>query len=412
MAEPISLIGLAVSCAQIVSALRDAIETVKDGPQALRDLLDRVTTLNLLLDRLQLKELQLTADRRQFLHSYFNTRKCQDTVSLLDKLVQNLRPKKTGTLEDMKTGVKYLLKKSDAEALMVKLDEQQRDITTAMVMVSGEAIVDIEKILGDAIARVQPVIAFQETPPTITRPKSSTSYFERRHTWLGQLCSKENDHSESRLSYLKDRDALANASYCGDWWRVFNLIDQAMVHYKEIWVNCIRMTRSPEQIPSGYTALHQAAYHGASVELVQKLLDLGAWRTARTIEDPDKTPLDVARKHGWQHLYGILAPVIRHTLPPNTLAALQNHFHHLVHSKDQGSVIGPGVRLPDLSLLTEFEEAELWFPIPNQSGTGYLIMLDGRELLVKSIHPTMKHRIFRISEKGTKEIEEAVLIHR
>lgn len=109
-------------------------------------------------------------------------------------------------------------------------------------------------------------------------------------------------------------------------------------------------TATGSKDPSGYTPIHQAAWHGASVEEVQRLLNLGAWRTQsqtfvsrpssvvsltnfqgtlRTINSDD-TALDIARQFRYTHLYDILAPVIRHPLSSTTILKLEKSLHDLI----------------------------------------------------------------------------------
>lgn len=116
--------------------------------------------------------------------------------------------------------------------------------------------------------------------------------------------------------------------------------------------------KTQSSTPSGFTPLHQAAYMGAPLGVVQQLIRLGAWSlpirspqrkyqltdqsagTARTLKEPDKdmTPLDLARSAGWEHLYDALAPVIRHTVPAKMLDELQRRLHELILT---GVMCGP-----------------------------------------------------------------------
>ena len=38
-------------------------------------------------------------------------------------------------------------------------------------------------------------------------------------------------------------------------------------------------------------------------------------------------------QHRWNHLYGILSPIIRHPVPPKVLVALQDALHQLIDSE-------------------------------------------------------------------------------
>jgi hypothetical protein len=53
-----------------------------------------------------------------------------------------------------------------------------------------------------------------------------------------------------------------------------------------------------------YTPLHQAAHGNAPVEVVQKMLTMGAWRTLQNAGG--ERPVDIARKKKHQHLVELL----------------------------------------------------------------------------------------------------------
>ena len=135
--------------------------------------------------------------------------------------------------------------------------------------------------------------------------------------------------------------------------------------YGQLWINCIRMTKAPHWELSGFTALHQAAHLGAPVDVVHQLVTMGAWRTARAIRAPseDMTPLDIARSAGFDHLYEVLSPVLRHTIKPKTLSGLERKLHELIRHHEAVESRLVGLRLPDLSVLLELEVMEIWVPV-------------------------------------------------
>lgn len=65
------------------------------------------------------------------------------------------------------------------------------------------------------------------------------------------------------------RAAVADASKVYDWPRVLKLIAD-----DKNLINTCRLNGK-----SFFTPLHQAAHGGATIEIVQRLIDLGAWRT-------------------------------------------------------------------------------------------------------------------------------------
>ena len=136
MADPISIIGLAITCGEIAKALRDVYETLKDAPEALKEILIKTTALNLLLLRLQALEQQLSLDRKLFLTAYFDSSRCYETIKTLTALVDKTKTEKKGIQHNLKERIKWLISKSEAEGLVLKLEKQQNDILLAINIIS------------------------------------------------------------------------------------------------------------------------------------------------------------------------------------------------------------------------------------------------------------------------------------
>jgi hypothetical protein len=139
------------------------------------------------------------------------------------------------------------------------------------------------------------------------------------------------------------------------------------------------LTRDPERInagriggTSGYAPLHQAAHGGAPAEVVQALLNLGAFRSLRTTAG--EQAVDIARQHGHQHLLNLLTPKPTLTFAATKLAAVEAGVHQVIRDREdiQRLLEGVTVRFPPLELLTETPENELWFPIPGMYGGFHL----------------------------------------
>ncbi|WP_329338927.1 ankyrin repeat domain-containing protein [Streptomyces sp. NBC_00663] len=181
--------------------------------------------------------------------------------------------------------------------------------------------------------------------------------------------------------YVTERHRLADAARDGDWATVFRVLDEVRAKVNAHWVNCTRLGG-----PSGYTPLHQAAWHGAPADVVQRLLALGAWRTLRTSDGSRAT--DLADRRGHRDLAVLLRPEIRHPLPYDELGALRRNLHRLIRhrapEKDGTDLAtGQGLRLPEVEVLTELVRPACWFPVPGMYG-GFLVELSGRELKVDS----------------------------
>ncbi|GIG85494.1 ankyrin repeat domain-containing protein [Plantactinospora endophytica] len=152
------------------------------------------------------------------------------------------------------------------------------------------------------------------------------------------------------------RHELADRARAYDWPGVFDLLRQ-----DPGMVNAIR--------PDGrswYAPLHQAAHGGAPVEVVDRLVGLGAWRLLRTA-DRDR-PLDIARRRGHRHLFEILEPRPVHDVPAGELARIEELFHEVIRGRAGQFVDEHQLRLPELAVLTEPADSATWCPVPGMYG--------------------------------------------
>ncbi|MFI7692415.1 hypothetical protein ACIBQ6_25330 [Nonomuraea sp. NPDC049655] len=170
---------------------------------------------------------------------------------------------------------------------------------------------------------------------------------------------------------LEERDELADAARDGAWSTVFELLEE----HPE-WINGGRVGGT-----SGYAPLHQAAWHGADVSVVHRLISRGAWRTLRTAQG--ERAIDIATRRGHHALLAPLTPVIRHHLPAGTLRSIQHHFHALIHERADDLVTEHQLRLPDLEPLTEQRHPACWFAVPGMYG-GFSYRLERTRLTVES----------------------------
>ena len=167
------------------------------------------------------------------------------------------------------------------------------------------------------------------------------------------------------------RHALSDASRDYDWNGVLKVLGE-----HQGLVNTTRLDGT-----SLYTPLHQAAHGGASVEVVSKLLELGAWRTLQNARG--ERPLDVAKKLGHSHLLGVLTPDMKRRVPAGVLLKMQNHFHEVILGRAEDQVREHGLRLPELEPLLEYEQIQIWFPVPGMyGGFSYHLKIDGIEAIL------------------------------
>lgn len=168
------------------------------------------------------------------------------------------------------------------------------------------------------------------------------------------------------------REELAARAKACDWDAVLALLEE-----RPFWANATR--------PGGrslYAPLHQAAYGGAPVEVVDRLVALGAWRTLRTARG--EQPVDIARRRAHEHLVAALTPTLQRTVAADVLSAIQGHFHGCIRGRANELVERSKLRLPELEPLLELPEPQMWFPVPGMYG-GFSYRLDrlaGRHVLV------------------------------
>jgi hypothetical protein len=182
--------------------------------------------------------------------------------------------------------------------------------------------------------------------------------------------------SSLKDKYAAERDRLADAARDGNWRTVFDVLDEHAA-----WVDTSRLDGR-----SGYTPLHQAAWHGVPAETVERLLAYGAARTLRTSDG--NRAVDIAGRRGHRHLVGLLDPAPKHPLPQDVPARLTEHLHRLIRHRAglrDGSDLATRqrMRLPEVEALTERDHPACWFPVPGMYG-GFKIVLRGGELIVDS----------------------------
>jgi hypothetical protein len=177
----------------------------------------------------------------------------------------------------------------------------------------------------------------------------------------------------TKASSLKEwavagRQELADAARDYDWPKMLAILAE-----HPNYINAVRLEGK-----AWYAPLHQAAHGGAPLEVVQQLIAMGAWRSLPTADG--ERPVDIAGRRGYHHLLTELTPVYRRQVPPNTLAALQAHFHAVIRGRAEDLVNEHHLRLPELGPLLEIEEPQMWFPVPGMyGGFSYWLAETGRE---------------------------------
>ncbi|MFJ3336857.1 hypothetical protein [Streptomyces sp. NPDC086766] len=171
------------------------------------------------------------------------------------------------------------------------------------------------------------------------------------------------------------RDELADAARVGNWTRVLSIVTRAAKSQglNRGWINAVRLDGHRQ-----YAPLHQAAWHGASIDTVEALLSCGAWRTLRNRDG--KRPLDIAQERGHYHLTRILEPEIKQHVPVEVVVGLQQNLHALICRYDRGA---PSyLRLPEVEVLTELDPPAYWIRV---TGGIFIIELRGSELNAQAV---------------------------
>jgi hypothetical protein len=275
------------------------------------------------------------------------------------------------------------------------------------------------------IKQSQPVIANTQSIAVKSRKgarepifKTTQSTIEEKKEisiWLGQYRLKQGQTLE--MPYFHARDNLSDSAYWGDWDCLLtrNLV-AGKGTYNQNWINASRIKENGNMDkPSGYMPLHQAAWHGASTSVVEKLIFLGAWRLARTIKNGImQTPLDVAKRFGWAHLYSLLTPVIYHTLPASVLLGLQKQLDQVFAEAFPGAT--EYFHIPQVEILTELRNPQLLVSLEaetqnTENPIGMRLFLDERELVAQVVKLDRTTGVYRIREDGWDEIERGIMLH-
>ncbi|WP_343709447.1 ankyrin repeat domain-containing protein [Mycobacterium sp.] len=170
---------------------------------------------------------------------------------------------------------------------------------------------------------------------------------------------------------------LADAAKEGDWPAVMSLLDRQS---KWLVINQWRPGG-----PSWFTALHQAAWHGAPVDVARELIDRGALRALRDAKG--RTPFDVATEQGSSaRLRQLLSPP-RSRARSTHHEALDQRLAELIDGRIAGRLfegdLRSVLRYPPVEILHELPGQRVWFPLPGKYGF-HIALQHGAALEVKS----------------------------
>ncbi|KAH8703273.1 hypothetical protein BGW36DRAFT_403710 [Talaromyces proteolyticus] len=435
MADPISIsfaaIELIKQCAKIIKVIKDTVETARSAKEALMELLRQAERFRGLLQLARSLAGQARHGSSPGSLFQFNDSIYRQTLREITIFVNEVS-RVTG---DFRGGVWWITHKKQADGLVSRMATHEYEINSLLQSIAAVTSLrtydEVKELSERVICQMEITTPFENL--SVQGPSQSPTGdldFQEQHFtyWLGETLQLDIENE-----YLDRRTKLSNAAYWGDWDSLFQIIHDAHAEFSESWINCIRLSKDIPKVygltstdliikepqieadkVSGWTPLHQAVYMNASIDVVEKMISLGAWKAIRTFwtddgEFPFKnmTPLEMARSLGLSHLFEVLSPVIRHNIPSEILQILEENFHGLIRADLGNLILAKTLRLPKLIVLIELNTPQMWFPVKLASNSlqGYFCILDQRELVVKSLgtHKSGQPQQYRISESGVCE---------
>lgn len=176
---------------------------------------------------------------------------------------------------------------------------------------------------------------------------------------------------------------LADAAKTADWSTVFSLLDDET---QQVDINWWR--------PGGtawFTGLHQAAWHGAPIDVVIELIARGALRSVT--DSRGRTPYGVLLERTKAKALTHRGPMVRELLkpppsplPPEQVRALEGHLAAVIDGRIRGVLYDnpkKALRYPPVGILHEVPDQQLWLPVPGMYG-GFHVALREDHLDVRS----------------------------
>lgn len=203
--------------------------------------------------------------------------------------------------------------------------------------------------------------------------RTSSDQPRKEHYW-----SSPASRDQYKDTVVADLDRTADLARTGNWDALLELLEAPREFGRVDLVNTPRVAST-----SGFTSLHQAAWHGAGREVVGRLLALGAWRTLRA--EDGRRAIDVARSRGHGHLDELLEPPAPDDIRgPADLRDIESYLQTLVVIRARSFGVDGPLRLPQAGPIWEIESgASMWCSIPGMYG-GFKLYRDGAELVSES----------------------------
>ncbi|MGW4380356.1 ankyrin repeat domain-containing protein [Kitasatospora sp. NPDC004531] len=171
------------------------------------------------------------------------------------------------------------------------------------------------------------------------------------------------ERREFREWELAERDGVSDAAYRGDW--------PAVLAAAAASPRAANQRRTGGR--SGWTPLHQAAWHGAPPGVVRQLVEAGAWRTLRSTDG--ERPVDIAARQGHGELLPLLEPAPLHPVGERELRAMEHFLHALIRVTTEEYGVKVAIVLPQVAVLTELPDPQLSFTVCGMYG-GFDVRLE------------------------------------
>jgi hypothetical protein len=164
---------------------------------------------------------------------------------------------------------------------------------------------------------------------------------------------------------------LADAAKTGRWDKVLDLLESGQAQDANQW----RFGGT-----SWFTPLHQAAWLGAPVEVAERLIRIGAWRSLRTADGA--RAVDLAQTRGHHHLLETLGVPELTEREQQKFAAWDQHLEALIAERTKP--LDPVRSRPVPTEVIALDRLEsLWFPYPGMYG-GFTMSIREDRLVVAS----------------------------
>lgn len=179
------------------------------------------------------------------------------------------------------------------------------------------------------------------------------------------------DTEALKASYVENVNLVADAAKAGNWTEVLRLLDS------DDWLTPNQWRISGR---SWFTPLHQAAWLGAPVDVVEQLTQRGAWRSLRNADGD--LPVDIAEKRGHHHLLDPLGVRATGDYEQRKYAAWDRHLAELIAERTQ--MLDPVMFRQVPTEVIALEQLEsLWFGYPGMYG-GFGMSIHRDRLFVES----------------------------